>query len=103
MQVLDLLMNRPEAELSKAENSYLETVALLIQAYEKTRVRLPEASPAEALAEMISQHGLKQRDLLDVFGTETAVSYAVHGKRGLTTEQIRALAEKFHVSPVVLL
>jgi HTH-type transcriptional regulator/antitoxin HigA len=46
-------------------------------------------------------HGLRQRDLTDVFGTESIVSEILHGKRDLTKEHIRRLSVRFSVSPAV--
>lgn len=100
-RVLENLMARPEAEITAPEARYAETVALLIEAYEKRRYPLPEVSPAEVLAELMAAHNLKQKELVDIFGSEAAVSYAVQGKRNLTVDQIRGLAAKFHVSPAV--
>ena len=100
-RILANLMSKPEAELTTAEADYLETIALLIEAYEKQHYSLPPVSPTEVLAELMSVHGLKQKDLVDIFGSEAAVSYAVRGKRPLTVDQIRGLAAKFHVSPAV--
>jgi HTH-type transcriptional regulator / antitoxin HigA len=100
-RVLDSLMTKPEAEMTAAEARYAETVALLIEGYEKRRYPLPQASPGAVLAELIAAHHLKQKELVDIFGSEAAVSYALHGKRSLTVEQIRGLAARFHVSPAV--
>jgi HTH-type transcriptional regulator/antitoxin HigA len=102
-RLLDTLMAKPEEEMTGAEAAYGETIALLIEAFEKQRYRISQASPAEVLAELLSAHGLKQKELVDIFGSEAAVSYALNGKRNLTTEQIQGLAEKFHVSPAVFL
>ena len=44
---------------------------------------------------------LRQKDLVDVFGTESIVSDVLNGKRELTKEQIRRLSKRFHVSPAV--
>lgn len=99
--VLDKFMAKPEAEMTDAEARYVETVALLIEAFEKHRYPLPQVSPAEVLAELLAAHNLKQKELVDIFGSEAAVSYALNGKRNLTAEQIRGLAAKFHVSPAV--
>lgn len=46
-------------------------------------------------------HNLRQKDLLDVFGTESIVSEVLRGKRELTKQHIRRLSKKFHVSPAV--
>jgi len=42
---------------------------------------------------------LKQKDLLDIFGTPSIVSEVLNGKRKLTVEHIRKLTRRFHVSP----
>jgi HTH-type transcriptional regulator/antitoxin HigA len=44
------------------------------------------------------KEGFKQKDLLDVFGTPSIVSEVLHGKRQFTTEHIRRLSKRFHVS-----
>jgi HTH-type transcriptional regulator/antitoxin HigA len=44
-------------------------------------------------------NNLKQKDLVDVFGTPSIVSEVLSGKRQLTTEHIRRLTHRFHVSP----
>ncbi len=99
--VLDALMAKPEDELSGAEARYGETVAVLIEDYEKRRFPLREISPIEVLRGLMQDNNLKQKDLEDVFGTEAAVSYALRGKRPLSVQQIRGLASRFHVSPAV--
>jgi len=43
--------------------------------------------------------GLKQKDLVDIFGTPSIVSEVLKGKRNLTVEHIRRLSERFHVTP----
>jgi HTH-type transcriptional regulator/antitoxin HigA len=39
--------------------------------------------------------------MLDIFGTPSIVSEVLRGKRNLTTEHIRRLSRRFHVSPEV--
>ena len=102
-KILDGLLARPDNQLSDAEAAYAETIALLIEAYEKHRYPLPAATPAEALTELLKAHNLRQKDLVDVFGSEAEVSYVLNGKRGMTPEQIRRLAQRFHVSPAVFI
>jgi HTH-type transcriptional regulator/antitoxin HigA len=46
-------------------------------------------------------HGLRQKDLTEVFGTESIVSEVLHGKRDFTKEQIRRLSTRFGVSPAI--
>jgi HTH-type transcriptional regulator/antitoxin HigA len=101
--VLISLLAKPEAEMTSAEAAYAETVALLMEAYEKRLHPPSQVSPADVLAELMVAHHLKQKELADIFGSEAAVSYALNGKRNLTVDQIRGLAAKFRVSPAVFI
>jgi HTH-type transcriptional regulator / antitoxin HigA len=83
-----------EAELA-------DLLTLLIEDFEEKHYELPKASPLEMIAFLMEQHGLKQKDLADVFGTPSIVSEVMNGKRELNKEQIRRLSERFGVSPEV--
>jgi HTH-type transcriptional regulator/antitoxin HigA len=48
---------------------------------------------------LMEQHGLKQKDLKDVFATPSIVSEVLSGKRELNKDHIERLSERFHVSP----
>ena len=48
----------------------------------------------------MEEHDLRQSDLPEV-GSQGIVSEILSGKRELNTRQIRALAERFGVSPAV--
>jgi HTH-type transcriptional regulator/antitoxin HigA len=86
---------------NKAEAEMADLLTLLIEDYEEKNYQLPKASPLEVIAFLMDQHGLKQKDLVDVFGTKSIVSEVLNGKRELNKEQIRRLSERFHVSPEV--
>jgi HTH-type transcriptional regulator / antitoxin HigA len=78
----------------------LDTLGTLIQAYEEHHYPMPEVSGAEMLHFFMEEHELKQADLPEV-GSQGVVSEILNGKRELNIRQIRALAERFHVSPAV--
>jgi len=84
---------------TKAEAELADLLTLLIEDFEEKNYKLPKASPLQVIAFLMEQHGLKQKDLADVFGTPSIVSEVMHGKRELNKEQIRRLSERFHVSP----
>jgi HTH-type transcriptional regulator/antitoxin HigA len=65
------------------------------------RHALKPAKPVEILNELMEASSLKQKDLVDVFGTPSIVSEVMNGKRGLTIEHIRKLSRRFHLSPEV--
>jgi len=86
---------------SEAERELADLLTLLIEDFEEKNYRLPKASPIEVMRFLMEQHGLKQKDLADVFGAQSIVSEVLSGKRELNKQQIRRLSERFHVSPEV--
>jgi HTH-type transcriptional regulator/antitoxin HigA len=85
--------------LTAAEKELAELLTLLIEDFEEKRYRLPRAQPLEVVRFLMEQHGLKQRDLADVFGTPSIVSEVLNGKRELNKDHIERLSARFHVSP----
>jgi HTH-type transcriptional regulator/antitoxin HigA len=92
-------LERRAARWNKAEAEMADLLTLLIEDYEEKNYQLPKASPLETIAFLMDQHGLKQKDLADVFGTASIVSEVMNGKRELNKAQIRRLSERFRVSP----
>jgi HTH-type transcriptional regulator/antitoxin HigA len=76
-------------------------LTLLIEDFEEKHYALPKASPTEVIVFLMDQHGLKQKDLTDVFGTPSIVSEVLSGKRDLNKDHIAKLSKRFHVSPEV--
>jgi HTH-type transcriptional regulator / antitoxin HigA len=97
LEELDCKGNR----LSAAERRMAELLTLLIEDFEEKHYALKAASPVEVLNELMLANNLKQKDLLDVFGTPSIISEILRGKRKLTTEHIRRLSRRFQVSPEV--
>ena len=87
--------------LSREERELADLLTLLIEHFEQRKYSLPRATPTEMLAFLMEQQGLKQKDLVDVFGARSIVSEVVNGKRELNKEHIRKLSERFGVSPEV--
>jgi len=84
---------------SAAEQRLADLLTLLIEDFEDRHYALKPAAPIEVLEELMEANGLKQKDLLDVFGTPSIVSEVLNGKRNLTTQHIRKLSRRFNVSP----
>ena len=49
----------------------------------------------------MSQRGLKQKDLVSVFGSQGIASEVLNGKRDISKAIAKALGEFFHVSPAL--
>ena len=87
--------------MTKEESEFADLLTLLIEDFEERHYTLPKASPIEVIMFLMEQHGLKQKDLTDVFGTPSIVSEVLSGKRDLNKDHIAKLSKRFHVSPEV--
>ena len=76
----------------------IETLSVLIEAYDKERHKLPEASAVEVIGFLMEEHRLAQKDLPEI-GSQGVVSEVLAGRRRLNVRQIQALAARFGVDP----
>ena len=84
--------------LTPEEGELLRLLGKLIGDFEEEFYHLDNAEPHEVLQELIAARGLKQGDLLQVFGSKGRVSEVINGKRAISKAQAKALADFFHVS-----
>ena len=80
----------------------LDTLGVLIEVYEQEHVSIPEVSGVEALKYLMDEHMLTQSDLPEI-GSQGVVSEILSEKRELNVRQIKALSQRFHVSPAVFI
>ena len=78
----------------------LDTLGTVIREYEATHYPMPTSTGADMLRFFMAEHQLTQSDLPEI-GSQGVVSEILSGKRELNIRQVRALAERFHVSPAV--
>jgi HTH-type transcriptional regulator / antitoxin HigA len=78
----------------------LDTLGTLVHAYEEQHHPLPDSTGADMLRFFMTEHQLTQADLPEI-GSQGVVSEVLGGKRELNVRQIRALAQRFHVSAAV--
>ena len=88
-------------KVSKAEKKLIALLTLLVEQYEDQYRPVPEAGPLDIIRHLMEANDLRQKDLVDVFGTESIVSDVLNGRRDLTKGHIHRLSAKFHVSPSV--
>ena len=80
------------------EEEYLaELMTLLVHQFEEAKYPLGHAEPLEALRALMEDRGIRQRDLISVFGSSSVVSDVLNGKRSISKAHARKLAEFFHV------
>lgn len=99
LSVLDKLASKDNP--TSEEEKYAEVLMTLIEVYEEEHHSIPDASPVEVLRTLMDANGLRQKDLVQVFGSESIVSEVLHKKRGFNKAHIEKLSKRFHVSPAV--
>ncbi len=77
---------------------FIDTLSVLIEAYDDQHHEVLDISGAELVKFLMEQHGLSQGDLPEI-GSQGVVSDLLRGKRALNVRQIRALSDRFGLSP----
>jgi HTH-type transcriptional regulator/antitoxin HigA len=93
-EIFNRLMDKEN--LAPKEDKLFLLLQNLLEDYEKrTLPPLENSSPRETLKFLIEENKLRQSDLSEIFGTQSVVSEVLRGKREITKNQAKALAEKF--------
>ncbi len=97
-EILEALLDETQGDGNHPAMGLVDIVGDLIEHYETAHHPLPETTAVQALKFLMEQHGLKQSDLSEI-GSQGVVSEILTGKRELNIRQVRALSERFRVSP----
>lgn len=98
-EVVDALLD--SGEITPEKQDYINVLGILIHEYEEQFVSIPDLYGVELLKGLIDELGLKQKDLVPVFKTESIISAILNEQRQFTVEHIEKLADFFKVSPAV--
>jgi HTH-type transcriptional regulator / antitoxin HigA len=99
---LNALVDEVGDNTKDARYRLVETLSVLIEAYDQEHHILPDASGIEVLRFLMEEHGLSQKDLPEI-GSQGVVSEILTGRRCLNVRQIRALAARFAVDAGVFI
>ena len=94
--LVDCLEGSEEAEV-------LELVSILVGDYEDKHYKIEAPDPIEAIKYEMEDRGLKQKDLVQYFGSKEMVSQVLNRKRPLTLRMIKSLYQNFGISADALL
>jgi HTH-type transcriptional regulator/antitoxin HigA len=97
LRVLSEILSKGEESLTADERRFVELLSTLISEFERSAYRANRATPAEVLRELMRAHGMSPRDLWGVFGSKGITSEVLRGKRGISKQRAKALAEMFSV------
>ncbi len=100
LREIEALLARGDA-IAPAESELLELLTLLVERFEEEHYATTRATSREILQELMSAHGVTQKDVAKLFPSKGIASEVLSGKRSINNAQAQKLAEHFHVSPVV--
>lgn len=90
-----------QPKLSEAEEAYVDLLCDLLADWEDATVKIPDIAGVELLRALREDRGLRQKDLVGVFSTESVASEVIAGRRELSRKHIEGLARFFRISPAV--
>ena len=90
-----------QEHVTEAEEKLIALMTVLVENFENQNYPVLDVAPLDIIRHLMEEHNLRQKDLADVFGTESIVSDVLNGKRELNKAHIRRLSERFKVSPAV--
>lgn len=96
LAIVEPMMRR---ELSPEEERLFDLLVKLIEDFEQRHYPMGQSSPLETLQFLMEQRGLRQRELVPLFGSSGVASEVINGRRAISKKQAKALGEFFHVSP----
>ena len=86
-----------DAEFGTEAFDELEVLTTLIENYEVKHYAIDVPDPIEAIKFRMEQEGLKQKDLVKIFGNKVRVSEVLNKKRRLTLDMIRNINLNLHI------
>ena len=96
--IVESLMEKGERSMTPEEDALLDLLTNLIRDYEATAYpRRERSSPHEMVAFLLEQRSLAPKDLWPVIGSKSRVSEILAGRRSISKEQAKKLAEFFRV------
>lgn len=97
LAIVESLMAKGENGVTPEEDALLELLTHLIHDFESKAYPIPKSEPHEMLAFLLDQRGLKPRDLWPIIGSKGRVSEILTGKRSISKERAKRLADYFRV------
>src|SRR5580704_1837500 len=94
---VESLMEKGEGNMTPEEDALLDLLTNLIRDYEVTAYPpRAKSKPHEMVAFLMEQRKLRPTDLWPVVGSKSRISEILAGKRSISKEQAKKLAEFFH-------
>ena len=92
-----------KTNLNQDQRDYLESLAMLIEAYENNHFPIDAQDPVEMLKFLLDSNGLNASDLGRILSQRQLGSKILKGERQLSKTHIKELADYFSVEPGLFL
>jgi HTH-type transcriptional regulator / antitoxin HigA len=104
LKLLESLWKKVGEDAASPYGSLFTLLTERIAAYEAKHVPFDDPTPAKVLEYLIEERGVTQQEVADMTGIQQSnLNQLVKGKRKLTTEHIKRLAQYFKMEPSVFL
>ena len=97
LAIVESLMEKGEGKMTPEEDALLDLLTNLIHDFEEKAYPIPRSDPHKMVAFLLEQRGLAPKDLWPIVGSKSRVSEILAGKRPMTKEQAKRVAEFFQV------
>lgn len=85
------------ANRTPEQDELLDLLVVLIEKFEEAYYAIDIASPHDVLTHLMEENNIRQADLAGILGSRGVVSEVVNGKRQISKNQAKALANFFNV------
>lgn len=102
LKLLESLWEKVSEDAKSPYGSLFTLLTERIAAYEARHVPFDDPTPARVLAYLIEERGVTQQAVADATGIQQSnLNQLIKGKRKLTTEHVKRLAQYFKMEPSV--
>lgn len=102
-KALKLIDKFIDSEPNTSEFDLLEVISILVDDYENKHYPIETLDPIEVIKYEMEEKGLKQKDMIEFFGSKEMTSQILNKKRPLTLSIIKKLYNNFGISAKALL
>lgn len=99
---VEQILNK-SGKASPEEKALANLLVVLIEAFETEHYPIGGSTPVSRLQSLVVEHGRRQVDLLDIFGSRSTASEVLRGKRRISRALAGRLSERFGVPASVFL
>ena len=103
LAIVEKMIDKGAENFSPEEDKLFDLLTMLIEEFEKKAYPMPGVPANERLKYILKERGMKQKDLVPLFGSEGVVSEILSGKRLITLKTAKKLADFLQLSSYEIL